>query len=138
MLWNQVSKITQDYYPELLGHAFIVNTPGFFRTICWPIAKAFLNPRTVSKITILGRNYREKLHEQVDPSHLPSWLGGTYAYDNGFTIKDIVPLDEVKNKESCTNLNEIDVGVPSLNDDMASQNYKSEDDTESQVTKELL
>lgn len=92
-----------------------------------------MNSRTVSKITILGKNYREKLHEQVDPSHLPSWLGGTYAHDNGFSIKDIVPLDEVKNKESSTNLNQIDGTLSSPKESSATQDCRGDEGTELQV-----
>jgi len=73
---KQLTGILSDHYPETMGALFIINAPGFF-TVIWSVAQVFLDPGTKKKITILGSNYRDRLFEHVDPSNLPTALGGT-------------------------------------------------------------
>lgn len=72
---QQVSKIAQEYYPEMLGKMFIINAPMLF-TAVWSIVKAFLDEVTLAKIQILGSSYKSKLLEIIDEGNLPVEFGG--------------------------------------------------------------
>jgi len=69
------TKIGQDYYPEILGTMFIINTPLFFHG-CWSIIKNFVDEKTRKKIHILGSNYKKELLQFVDENDLPDFFGG--------------------------------------------------------------
>jgi len=74
-LLKMVSKIGQDYYPEILGHMFIINVPLFFYGI-WNVVKHFVDEKTRKKIHILGSGYKKELFQYVDEKDLPDFLGG--------------------------------------------------------------
>lgn len=74
--------VTQLHYPEMMGNLWIVNAPTIFNLI-WKIVKPWINEQTLSKICILGTNYKETLHKHVDPAQLPDFLGGTCQCGQG-------------------------------------------------------
>ncbi|XP_057787049.1 phosphatidylinositol/phosphatidylcholine transfer protein SFH11 isoform X2 [Salvia miltiorrhiza] len=77
-LFMEIQKIDSSYYPETLHLLFIVNAgPGF--RVLWKVIKAFLDARTLAKIRVLGSDYKSSLIEAIDPSNLPSFLGGDCA-----------------------------------------------------------
>ncbi|CAF3804608.1 unnamed protein product [Rotaria magnacalcarata] len=65
--------LLQNYYPESLGIALIVNAPKLFYG-CWHIIKSWLDPVVRNKIHFL--NNLDDLTEYIDLSNLPKRLNG--------------------------------------------------------------
>lgn len=70
------SDIGQNYYPEMLGTMFLVNTSFFFSAV-WSIVQGFIDEKTRKKINVEKASYAKKLLELVDAENLPTFLGGT-------------------------------------------------------------
>jgi hypothetical protein len=87
------SDIGQNYYPEMLGTMFLINT-GFFFNAVWTICKGFVDEKTRNKIHLEKSGYAKKLLELVDSENLPSILGGTCTcshIEGGCLYADIDP-----------------------------------------------
>ncbi|XP_061357779.1 phosphatidylinositol/phosphatidylcholine transfer protein SFH11 [Gastrolobium bilobum] len=74
-LFTEIQRIDSSYYPETLNQLFIINAGSGFRML-WKAVKTFLDVRTVAKIQVLGSNYLNVLLEAIDPSNMPTFLGG--------------------------------------------------------------
>ncbi|VVA91894.1 unnamed protein product [Arabis nemorensis] len=93
----QLQKIDNDNYPETLHRMVIINAgPGF--KMLWGTVKSFLDPKTVSKIDVLGNKYQNKLLEMIDASQLPDFLGGicTCADQGGCMRSDKGPWKDLE------------------------------------------
>lgn len=75
-IMGTVMKIDQDYYPELMWKACLVNVPVSFRVI-WSMVKHFMDAHTQAKIEVLGTNFQEELQQLVAPENLMTCYGGT-------------------------------------------------------------
>ena len=62
---NKLSKLAQDYYPELLGMLVIINAPWTFST-AWSVIKGWLDERTRGKISIVSGDPLPVLKEHID------------------------------------------------------------------------
>lgn len=71
-LIKEITGVSQNYYPELLGQMVIINAPTYF-TMVWNFVKPLLNEKTVSKIAF----GRDKLYDFAAKEQLPEFLGGT-------------------------------------------------------------
>ncbi|XP_019165410.1 PREDICTED: phosphatidylinositol/phosphatidylcholine transfer protein SFH8-like isoform X2 [Ipomoea nil] len=91
-LITQLQKIDGDNYPETLHQMFIINAGQGFKLL-WNTVKSFLDPKTTSKIHVLGNKYQNKLLEVIDASELPDFLGGncTCADEGGCLRSDKGP-----------------------------------------------
>lgn len=87
------SSIGQNYYPEMLGKMFMINTSTMF-SFLWAIVKNFIDEKTRNKITVLKSDYHKQLLEFVDKDNLPTFFGGTCTCPNipgGCLFSDIGP-----------------------------------------------
>ncbi|AEC06490.1 Phosphatidylinositol/phosphatidylcholine transfer protein SFH7 [Arabidopsis thaliana] len=94
-LLQRLLKIDNDNYPETLNRMFIINAgPGF--RLLWAPIKKFLDPKTTSKIHVLGNKYQPKLLEAIDASELPYFFGGlcTCADKGGCLRSDKGPWND--------------------------------------------
>ncbi|CAM8980676.1 unnamed protein product [Rhodiola kirilowii] len=91
----RIQKIDGDNYPETLHQMYIVNAGSGFKFL-WNTAKTFLDPKTTSKIHVLGNKFSSKLLEVVEASQLPRFLGGncTCPYDGGCLRSDKGPWND--------------------------------------------
>lgn len=87
------SNIGQNYYPERMGKFYLINAPFGFAT-AFRIFKPFLDPVTISKIFILGWNYKSELLKQIPAENLPVKFGGKSVVseeEGGLLLSDIGP-----------------------------------------------
>ena len=69
-LLKYFSKLTAEYYPEILGKCFIINAPFIFTTV-FAIVKGWLDEKTRNKIKVYGSNYQNDLFTFCPPSSIP-------------------------------------------------------------------
>jgi hypothetical protein len=87
---KQASALSQNYYPERLGHLFLINAPWGFSSV-FSVVRGFLDPVTVQKIHVLGSNYQKELLDQVPAENLPEIFGGTCNCPGGCAFSDDGP-----------------------------------------------
>ena len=71
---STASTLGQYRYPETMGKFYIINAPWGFSG-AWTVVKPWLDPVTVSKIDIMGSDFKDKLLQNVKPENLPKSLG---------------------------------------------------------------
>ncbi|CAN8096800.1 unnamed protein product [Discula destructiva] len=90
---RRVSDVTQNNYPERLGHTYIINAPWGFGTV-WNVIKAWLDAVTREKIHVLGSAYQQELLAQVPAENLPKRYGGTCDCEAGCEFSDAGPWQQ--------------------------------------------
>jgi len=87
------AKLAQDYYPEILGQMFMINTSSFFSFV-FNMIKGFIDKKTVGKIRVLGDKYMDSILTLINIENIPSFLGGTCTcshIEGGCLFADIGP-----------------------------------------------
>jgi hypothetical protein len=91
-LARDVLDIVQNYYPERLGAAFVINAPRIFE-LFWKMISPFLNEVTKSKLNVLKEKDLSTLHALIDPHVLEIPFGGgnpfKYNFDEHWNKEDI-------------------------------------------------
>ncbi|KAG0375386.1 MAG: CRAL-TRIO domain-containing protein [Linnemannia gamsii] len=87
---KRTSAIAQNYYPEMMGKMYVINAPMMFTSV-WGMIKPLLDEVTVSKIVILGSNYKAALLQDIDAANLPQAIGGTCECVGGCQVGEPGP-----------------------------------------------
>ncbi len=88
------SSIGQNRYPESMGKFYIINAPWAFSAV-WRIIKPWLDEVTVSKIDIIGSDYKDKLLAQIPAENLPKDFGGLCQCEGGCSLSDAGPWNPI-------------------------------------------
>lgn len=75
---KMLDSITEPNFPEVAGPIYLVNAPSVVAGI-WKMAKAFLDPATVAKISIHSNVPKDVLLERMEETVLLKEYGGTNA-----------------------------------------------------------
>ncbi|XP_074365026.1 phosphatidylinositol/phosphatidylcholine transfer protein SFH4-like [Apium graveolens] len=73
---DKMRLIDTNYYPETLHQMFIINVGPVFWMAWNIICKRYVDPKTLTKIQVLDKKYKNKLLKVIDKSELPEFLGG--------------------------------------------------------------
>ncbi|XP_012843174.1 PREDICTED: phosphatidylinositol/phosphatidylcholine transfer protein SFH11, partial [Erythranthe guttata] len=94
-LFVEIQKIDSCYFFQTLHQLFIINAGAGFKVL-WKAIRAFLDARTLAKIRVLGSDYKSSLIEAIEPSNLPSFLGGdcTCSESGGCLFSDKGPWND--------------------------------------------
>eukprot|EP01126_Amoeba_proteus_P063617 TRINITY_DN8784_c0_g1_i13.p1 TRINITY_DN8784_c0_g1~~TRINITY_DN8784_c0_g1_i13.p1 ORF type:complete len:328 (+),score=63.16 TRINITY_DN8784_c0_g1_i13:276-1259(+) len=80
---HEIIIINQNYYPDMLRKAFIINVPSIFHMF-WKGISMWMEPRTLAKLELIGTDLSlTGIQEHIDMSLLPPRLGGTSQRDIG-------------------------------------------------------
>ena len=74
-IFRETLRIDANFYPETLGHFFLINAPFTFRGL-WAMIKFWIDPDSRLKFHILGANYYEELSKFIHPRNIPREFGG--------------------------------------------------------------
>ena len=80
-LASVLAKFFETHSPETNLTTFIVNTPGWFNWMVWPIVKLLLNKRVLAKLHVVpspqkDKKYQAQLAQLVDMTIVSKELGG--------------------------------------------------------------
>lgn len=88
------TEIAQNYYPEVMGKMYIINTGYFFKGL-WAIVKPWIDPVTLKKISIHSGSGKEELLEDIGAENLHVSCGGKCEID---VREDFGPWSEALKK----------------------------------------
>ena len=86
-LFNDLNKLAQRVYPELMRRIVIINPPLIFSAL-FAIAKPFLFQRVIDKIKVVGGEPFDGLAEFIAPEHIPATYG---AYASTWAARERCP-----------------------------------------------
>ena len=92
--------ICQNYFPECLNKAVVINAGILFKT-AYALCKPFIDSKTRSKVHIFNDDYKKFLLTIIDEENLPTFLGGKCTCDNfvyGCLGSDIGPWKKAENE----------------------------------------
>jgi len=102
--FKHVMGIDTAYYPETLGRTLIVNAPSIFPVI-WGVVKGWLDPYTVSKISIYNDLPLEEIYKIAEKAQLPEEVGGEIkgcftgvATDEDLAKEDLKQIENIKKR----------------------------------------
>ena len=81
-LLQTASSLDAKYYPGIIGDIFVINTP-FVIPGLWEMVKMILPMSTITKIHVLGTDYKQTLLQHIHADQLPEEYGGTCKCPNG-------------------------------------------------------
>ncbi|KAI9320496.1 CRAL-TRIO domain-containing protein [Dichotomocladium elegans] len=119
-----ISDVDQKYYPETLNKLYLVNAPSAF-VMVWKIVKGWLDPGTINKIQILGKDFQSTLLEQIPAENLPTFLGGkcVCAHMQGGCVpsqvlKNIPVVDPQPHNEKTSSVYNTDIMIKSETEEL--------------------
>ena len=76
-LGKQMMDVLEQFYPERMAKAYVVNVPGFFGAV-WRVIKPMLDPNTAKKINVITKfkHIVPALQEEMDLEVIPKMYGG--------------------------------------------------------------
>jgi len=77
---RQLIKLANDYYPERLGIALVINTNALFWGL-WKLMSPWMDKATSEKVRVFQKDYLPFLEEHIGLEHIPEDLGGTKEGD---------------------------------------------------------
>ena len=77
---NQLIKLANDYYPEQLGIAIVVNAGALFKGL-WKVIRPWMDKDTAAKVEVFKKDYVPFLEEHVGLENITHDLGGTREDD---------------------------------------------------------
>nr|TKW18633.1 hypothetical protein SEVIR_5G443900v2 [Setaria viridis] len=85
-------EIMQNYYPERLGKALMINVPYIFMKVWKTMIYPFIDTNTRDKFVFVeDKDQHETLRKEIDESQLPEFLGGKMPL---VSLKDYVQQPE--------------------------------------------
>uniref|UniRef100_A0A8D2J1F4 SEC14-like protein 2 n=1 Tax=Varanus komodoensis TaxID=61221 RepID=A0A8D2J1F4_VARKO len=81
-MYGELISLLEDNYPESLKRIFIIKAPRLF-PVAFNLVKHLLSEDTRKKMVVLGANWKEILHNHIDPSEIPVHYGGTRTDPDG-------------------------------------------------------
>ena len=79
-LLKKTMKIMEQHYPERSHKMYILNGPGWFNWLAWPMATQMASQQTLEKVKNFGSNFEkftEDLVKYVDKDQIPEHFGGS-------------------------------------------------------------
>ena len=77
---KQLIKLANDYYPERLGIALVINANALFWGL-WKLISPWMDKATSEKVRVFQKDYLPFLEEHVGLKNVPKDLGGTMEGD---------------------------------------------------------
>ena len=71
----QTTQELSDLFPEVVFQLYFINAPKAFRVI-WKMISKFIDPLTVKKTKVLGKDYLKKMTKYIDINMIPKKYGG--------------------------------------------------------------